>query len=193
MALTASEVRSFGFGHVYIAPVGTAFPASASDPVDTDDWTELGHISDAGIRPSFGKARSPIPSWQSFPNAVRNLKGAAATTFSFDLLQWNGDNIAYAMGDSGTWTDDGGGDYSYEPGDPGDVDERALILEGTDGENVYRILCPRTENQASVDFAWVGSAAAPLPIVATLLTPDGATKPYGLQTTDAAADAGLGS
>ena len=41
MALTATEVRSFGFGHVYVAPVGTAEPAEINVPVDTDDWTDV--------------------------------------------------------------------------------------------------------------------------------------------------------
>lgn len=186
MALTASEVRSFGFGHIYAAPVGTTEPAEIDDPVDTGDWTELGHGSDTGPRFSFGKARTPVSSWQSFPNAVRNLKGAAATTVSYDLLQWNAETIAYALGDSGSWTDSGGGLYTYEPGDPGDVDERAIIVEATDGDCNYRFIFRRTENQANVDFAWTGSALAPLPVVATVLTPDGEDKPYIIQTDDPA-------
>ena len=191
MALTATEVRSFGFGHVYVAPVGTAPPASLSTAVDTDDWTEVGHISDAGPRFSFGKSRSPVSSWQSFPDPVANLKGAAPSTVSYDLLQWNGANIAYALGDSGEWADDGGGDYSYEPGEVGEVDERALIVEATDGEFNYRWIFPRTENQANVDFALTGSALAPLPVVATILKPD-TGKSFGIQTDDPAV-AGLGS
>lgn len=192
MALTATEVRSFGFGHVYVAPVGTAEPAEIDVEVDTDDWTELGHGSDAGPRFSFGKGRSPVSSWQSFPDPVRNLRAAAATSVSYDLLQWNAENIAYALGDSGTWTDSGGGLYTYEPGEPGEVDERALIVEATDGACDYRFIFRRTENQANVDFAWQGSALAPLPVVATILTPDGADKPYIVQSNDPAL-AGLGS
>lgn len=186
MALTASEVRSFGFGHVYAAPVGSTEPVEIDDAVDTNVWTELGHGSDAGPRFSFGKARTPVSSWQSFPNAVRNLKGAAATTVSYDLLQWNAETIAYALGDSGSWTDSGGGLYTYEPGDPGDVDERAIIVEATDGDCNYRFIFRRTENQANVDFAWTGSALAPLPVVATLLVPDGDEKSYVIQSDDPA-------
>lgn len=192
MALTATEVRSFGFGHVYVAPVGTTEPGEINVAVDTDDWTELGHGSDAGPRFSFGKSRTPVSSWQSFPNAVRNLKGAAATTVSYDLLQWNAETLMYALGDSGTWTDSGGGLYTYEPGEASDVDERALIVEATDGDYDYRFIYRRTENQAAVDFAWTGSALAPLPVVATLLQPDGADKPYIIQSNDPAL-AGLGS
>jgi len=191
MALTASEVRSFGFGHVYVADVGTTEPTDIDVAVDTDDWLELGHGSDAGPRFSFGKARTPISSWQSFPNAVRNLKGAAATTVSYDLLQWNVSTLAYALGDSGEWTDSGGGIYTYTPGETSDVDERALIVEGTDGDYNYRFLFRRTENQAAVDFAWTGSTLAPLPVVATLLEPD-AGKAYIIQYDDPAL-AALGS
>lgn len=186
MALTASEVRSFPFGHVYAAPVGSTEPVSIAADVDTNVWTELGHLSDAGPRFSHGKARTAVSSWQSFPDAVRNLKGAAATTVSFDLLQWNAANLAYALGDSGEWVDAGGGLYTYEPGDPGDVDERAVIVEAVDGEYKYRFIYRRTENQANVDFGFTGSTLAPLPIVATLLVPDGETKRYAIQSDDPA-------
>lgn len=184
MALESSEVRSFGFGHVYIADVGSTEPANISAEVDPDaGWIELGHISDAGPRFSFGKGRSAVPSWQSFPDPVRNLKAAAATTCSFDLLQWNRYTLPLALG-GGTWAESGGM-YTFTPADAADVNEKALIVEATDDVYNYRFIFRRTENQANVDFAWTGSALAPLPIQSTILTPDGTgTAPYIIQSDD---------
>lgn len=189
MAIEATEVRSFGFGHVYTGPVGAVEPATITDPVDTDVWTEHGHISDAGPRFSFGKGRSPQTSWQSFPDPVRNLKAAAATTVSFDLLQWNSGNLFVALG-GGMFVPDGNGGFVYSPSDASDVYERALIVEATDGDIDYRFLFRRTENQANVDFGWTGTALAPLPIVSTVLAaPSEGQKPYIIQTNDSAIDA----
>lgn len=184
MTIDATEVRSFGFGHVYTAPVGSAEPANIAAAVDTDVWTEHGHISDAGPRFSFGKGRSPQTSWQSFPDPVRNLKAAATTTVSFDLLQWNSANLMIALG-GGIFLPDGSGGYTYTPADSSDVNERALIVEATDDEANYRFIFRRTENQANVDFGWTGTALAPLPIVSTVLAaPGGVSHPYIIQTDD---------
>ena len=182
MALDTTEVRSFGFGHVYIADVGETEPADISEAVPAG-WTELGHVSDAGPRFSFGKARSPQVSWQSFPDPVRNLKGAAATTVSFDLLQWNSDTLMLALG-GGTWLQDSAGIYTYTPAASDATNEKALIIEASDDDSDYRWIFRRTENQANVDFSWTGTALAPLPIVSTVLKADTGSN-YIIQTNDA--------
>lgn len=186
MTLDAAEVRSFPFGHGYVAPVGTAFPDEIDDPVDLDLWAELGHLSEAGPRFSFGKNLTPQASWQSRGRPVRNLRGAQPITVSFDLLQWNRNNTVYALGDSGSWAESspGSGLWTYTPGSEGDVDERALIVEAVDGDFNYRFCFARTENQAGVDFAWTGTALAPLPIVATVLEAPNEGAPYIIQSDD---------
>ena len=193
MALDTTEVRSFPFGHVYVADVGTEFPAQITNSVNLAlGWIELGHLTEAGPRFSFGKSLSPQASWQSRGRPVRNLRGAQPITCAFDLLQWNRYTIPYAIGDSGTWAVSGG-DYTYTPGSDGDVDERALIVEATDGDYDYRYCFRRTENQAGVDFAWTGTALAPLPIVASVLEATGGATPYIIQTNDPNIDAGAAS
>jgi hypothetical protein len=187
MALDATEVRSFGFGHGYVADVGAVEPATITAPVDLGEgWVELGHITDAGPRFSFGKSRTPISSWQAGGDPVRILKGAAATTVSYDLEQWNRWNLPLALGDSGTWAESApsSGLWTYTPGEKSDVDERALIIEASDGVYDYRFIFRRTENQANVDFAFTGTALAPLPVVATVLQGPGGLKPYIIQTND---------
>lgn len=189
MALESSEVRSFGFGHVYIAPVGTTEPANINAAV-SGDWVELGHVSDAGPRFSFGKGRTPVRSWQSYPEPVRNLKAESVTTVSFDLLQWNGDTLSLALG-GGSWSATGTGLFQYEPADASENNEVALIVEATDDEFDWRFIFRKTENQANVDFGWTGTALAPLPIVSTVLAADGDLKPYKIQTNDPNAADGL--
>lgn len=187
MALDTSEVRSFPFGHVYVAPVGTAEPATIDAPVSlAEGWLEMGHGAEDGPKFSFGKTRTPVASWQSGGLPVRNLKGAAPTTVGYSLLQWNRWTIPYALGDSGTWTESApsSGLWTYTPGATSDVDERALIVEATDGTVKYRYIFRKTENQAATEFAFTGTALSPLPILATVLEADGGAKPYIIQTND---------
>lgn len=190
MTLDSTEVRSFASGsngHVYAAPVGTVEPADISEAV-SGSWTELGHISDAGPRFSFGKNRTPVQSWQSHPDPVRTLKDAAVTTISYDLLQWNAHNVALAVG-GGSWTEDSSGIWTFTPADADHTVEQALIIEGQDGDaEKWRFIFRRTENQAAVDFAWTGTALSPLPIQSTVLTPDG-TERFIIQTNSAAISA----
>lgn len=189
--LDPDEVRSLGTGTLYIAEVGATEPATYSDPFDDAEWFECGHLSDAGPRFSFGKARTDVRSWQSYPDPVRTLKGESINTIAADLLQWNRDNITYALG-GGAWTDDGGGDFTFEPADASADNIKAVAVEGIDGEYGYRFIFRRTETRANVDFAFTPTALAPLPIQATVLAAPTGLKPWIFQTNDPAF-AALGS
>jgi hypothetical protein len=185
MALTPTQARTFSFGHVYAAPVGTAEPTNISAVVDTDDWTELGHISDAGPRFSLGRTTTPKYSWQSFPEPVRVLTGASVKQVSYDLLQWGRESIITALGGAFTGTTP---NFVYTP--DGIPPERALILELVDGTAKWRWIVRRTVNQAPFDFAATSTELAPIPIQSVFLQPDddagSPVAPYIIQTNDAA-------
>lgn len=186
MALTATEVRSFGFGHVYVAPVGTDIPDTPTEALDAD-WADLGHVSDAGVTPNWGKAKSGVSSWQSFPDYVRMLDGVAPKSLAFALLQWNSSTLAYAFGDGGEFTEPTTGVYSYQPGEKGaSDDERAILLEAVDGDYTYRLGYRRSLNQANLSVPFVGSALAPLNIDAVCLEPDGGEDAWFFITDDPA-------
>lgn len=183
--LDPDEVRSLGTGTVYIGAVGATEPDDYDATPDDAEWYEVGHISDAGPRFSFGKSRTPIRSWQSYPDPVRTLAGESINTIAADLLQWNRENFEYAMG-GGDWTDDGGGLYTFEPADASEDNEKALIVEGIDGDYGYRFIFRRTEVQSNVEFAFTPTALAPLAITATVLAAPVGTKPWMFQTNDPA-------
>ncbi len=183
MTLESSETRAFTTGHVYYAPLGTAYPADITTSFShAAGWFEAGHLSDAGPQFSFGKARNPVTSWQSFPRPVRNLKGAAVESVKFDLLQWNRNSIQLAFG-GGTWSTDTTGAYRFTPPDDEDVDYRALGIELVDGDYTYRFLAQKVENQAPTAFSAVATGLSPLPIEAVILEPDSGA-PWVIQTND---------
>ena len=189
--LISDEIRSFGTGGVYVADVSATEPADATEALNSE-WLHLGYITEEGVTPNFGKARNPVTSWQSFPDPVRNLKATAESTFSFGLMQWNQDTLSLALG-GGTWTTDSAGVYTFTPPDASATDEKAIAIEGYDGDTFYRIIVRRCENQAGVQFAWTGTEATALPIVMTMLSAPEGEESYIIQAADDAIISGTGS
>lgn len=187
MSLDSSEVRVAGTGHIYVAPVGTDFPASITEAVDTDDWAELGFVSEGGAKFKFGRDVTDVPAWQSY-DPVRKIVTATPKSIAFDLEQWNRETIELALG-GGEWTEPSPGEYEFEPPAESFIDERALIVEMTDGDVNYRFCYRKSTNTAGVEFALVRANAAMFPISMDVLAADAGAKPYFIQSDDPALEA----
>jgi hypothetical protein len=185
MALDAEEVRSFGNVTIYVGDVGATEPADLTTTPDESEWFEVGHTSDEGVSFSFGKARTPFRSHQSYPQPVRVVKGEAVTTVGVSLLQWNAANLAYALG-GGEWTEDNSGEFTFTPANASVDNEKALIIDAFDGDITSRWIFRRTEVQSNVDFTASPTALAPLPISAVVLAAPGEADDYNFITDDPA-------
>lgn len=182
MSLETAEIPVFGSGHVYTAPVGTAFPANISAAVNqAAGWKDHGYTTVEGVRFSFARESTDLEAWQSF-DPVRTLITKVPKTVSFDLLQWNQFTIQLALG-GGTVT---GADpnYEYSPPDPSFVDDRALIIEGTDDDKTYRFCYRKALNKSGIDFAMVRTNASPLAITMSILAADNDADPFIIQSND---------
>lgn len=183
MALESPEVRVFGTGNIYVAPVGTSFPATVSAAVDPDaGWVDLGYTTEEGARFQFSREVNRIPAWQSF-DPIRMVVTGVPKQVMFDLQQWNQNTLKLALG-GGTVTEPSAGEYQYEPPSEEFVDERALIVEGRDGDYTYRFCYRRAFNEQPVDFAMVRETSSPLPIGMSILAADNGLKPFLIQTDD---------
>lgn len=183
MAFDSDEVRVTGTGHVYVADVGTAFPTTVSDPVSHNTgWVELGYCSEEGARFSFGREINNIMAWQAF-DPIRKVVTAVPKSVSFDLQQWNQHTVKLALG-GGTVTEPATDNYQYEPPDESYLDERALIVEGIDGDYTYRFCYRKALNESGVDFAFVRSDPVLFPITMGILAADDGAKPFLIQTND---------
>lgn len=183
MALESSEVRVTGTGHVYVAPVGTAFPTDISTAVShAAGWRELGYVSEEGARFSFGREVNEIMAWQSF-DPLRLVVTAVPKQVQFDLMQWNQFTVSLALG-GGTFTEPTSGNYLYEPPAEDFIDERALIIEGTDGDYDYRFCYRKSVNMEGVDFAFVRENPVLFPVTMRILAADAGAKSFLLQTND---------
>lgn len=182
--LDPTEVVVAGTGAIYRAPVGTDFPASISDAVDEAAWFDLGYASEEGAKFSFARESNKLGAWQSF-DPIRTIVTSVPKSIATELLQWNGETLKTALG-GGTITEPETGEFEFEPADPGDVDEFALIVEGTDGDKHYRFCYRKSAVEDPVEFDFVRSDAAKLPVKFTVLAADGDAKPYLIQTDDPA-------
>lgn len=183
MSLESSEVRVTGTGHVYVAPVGTPFPANVSvAPSHAAGWRELGYCSEAGARFTFGREINNIMAWQSY-DPVRKVVTSVPKSVAFDLQQWNQFTVQLALG-GGTVSEPTSGQYLYEPPDESFLDERALIVEGVDGDYTYRFCYRKALNESGVEFAFVRSDPVLFPITMGILAADGGAKPFFIQTDD---------
>jgi hypothetical protein len=181
MALDAEELFVAGTGHIYRAPLGTAFPTSISAPV-ASPWVDLGYASEEGARFSFGRDVNEIMGWQS-QDPLRIVTTQIPKEISVDLMQLNNETWKTALG-GGSWTEPSPGEYQYEPPDESFNDEFAMIVEGTDNDRNFRFCFYRVINMSGVEFAMVRENPIMLPITVKVLANDNGA--YLVQTDDAA-------
>lgn len=182
--LDSDEVVVTGTGRVYVAPVGTVFPASITDPIDEDDWTDLGYVTEPGARFNFGRSVNELMAWQSY-DPIRVVVTAVPKTVAFDLMQWNQATMKLALG-GGEVNEYEAGAYEYQPPDEQFVDVRAFIITGVDGDKNYRFCFRKALNQRGVEFAFVRENPVSLPIEIKVLAAPSGLKPYVIQTDDPA-------
>lgn len=180
MTLDSAETFIGQTGHIYWAPTGTDFPASVGEAIDTDDWTELGYVDTDGVQFTDTPSFQAIRSWQK-RKPIRMLKGDIEATVGFNVQQWNNDTLLLAFG-GGDVTEDEAGEFTYHPPSEEEVVERALIIEGFDGDVVTRLCIARALNQAATTFSWNRTAEAKLPMEFMVMAADDETDDWFIQS-----------
>lgn len=175
------EIAVNGLTDVYVAPVGTTFPASLD--ADLSDWTHLGLTAESGVKPGLNRTLFSVKSSQRF---YPTRKGVASidADIEFDLQQWNSDTLLLALG-GGTIEDEGGGEWLFTPAPSSFIDERALLLVTTDGDNVTMWGWARTTNTKNFTSSFVRTAESVLPIGMSILDP-GDAEPFLIRGNSAA-------
>lgn len=182
--LDGGEVLVTGLGHLYIAPVGAAFPANIAAAIDPLVWTNLGYVDPAGAKFDFGRNVNPIPAWQSY-DPVRIVTKDVPKKITANLLQWNAATASLAMGGV-VVTEDAPFQFHIEPQVESFVDQHALIVDGTDGTRTYRFCYRKVFNEGGVSFSFVRDLPAMLPVTLAVLAADGGLRPFFIQSNDPA-------
>lgn len=178
MALNADETVVGARGDVYVAPVGTAFPADP-DAAPAVAWVHLGYISDDGASFSPDQNVEEFTAWQSL-SPIRRARTSLAFSMSFTLLQLNPDTLPLALGGGTITADTPVGFDTYEPPDPEDLYERAVLLRVLDGTRTYDLRIKRALPTDLGETQFAKGAMASLPVTLGVLVPADASKPYSL-------------
>lgn len=184
MAQDATDIRVAGKANIYLAPLGTTFPAWEVPP--DDPWVDLGFVTPDGITATYGREVAEIYAMQS-ADPVRIISTRTPKTIGFDMMQQGRDQLILAMGGGAYALEALETDvYRYTPPDASVVDERAMLVEMVDGLNVYRWEYKRVNNREGVEQKLVREDATTFPVVMQILVPADASAPFNLITNDPA-------
>lgn len=183
MPADASEVVVGANGRVLVAPADTAVLPTTMAALNAV-WVEVGYVSEDGVTFTDGKDIEDVNAWQAF-YPIRKLVSAKNSAVEFVMRQWNESTVPFAFG--GGTISRTAGVTTYKPPAPGVLDERALIVEWTDGAETFRLVFPRGMVTGEVSANVVRTAALDLPInyeVTPAGVPDGtlAKEPWYLLT-----------
>lgn len=159
MALTASEVRVAGTGHVYLAPSGTTLPTNVATALNAG-FIDLGYCTEDGVDLTFGRETKMIDSWQA--DSIRNITLKQPVGIGFTLMQVNKNTLTAALG-GGT----GAGattEYTFTPAADGVNTEGVMVIEFVDGSLTYRWLFHRVILDGELKVNFKRDVAVDLPV-----------------------------
>lgn len=176
MPLLSSEVRVAGTGELFLAPVGTAFPADTTAAPGAA-FKGFGYTTEDGVVLSKSVDREGVAAWQS-PTPVRYIVTGVEFTVQATLLQSNAETVKMWLG-SADFTGAAAvppalPELSAEmPIDPV-TQEFAMILEWKDGLIVSRLLVPKCELTETGDITLAREATS-YPVTFGAIAPDSGT------------------
>jgi hypothetical protein len=182
MPVLGSEVRVGANGIIYVAPSGTAVPATVG--AAWTGFTDVGYATEEGVTIGRALTTEQIRAWQSI-SAIRYLVTEVAFTVSFSLLQWNKTTLPFWLG-GGTVVNQGGGSFKYTISSAPAIDERAFGVEWTDGALTYRATIGRGMVIESGESSVTRSEGIALPITFAAMSPASGTELAAILTNDTA-------
>lgn len=186
MPLSTSQVRVGVSGSLYLAPVGTAFPADVTAAPATA-WVEMGFLSEEGVTLAPTIGASDIKAWQTlYP--VRRIVTERGLDFKFKLMQRNIEAMRLTFG-GGTITEVTPNVlFRYTPPSAGATDDRAAIIEIRDGTITDRYLIDRCTVTEVGDIELKRDGAAMFDLTMSILGDPAGLDPWVMLTNDPAMD-----
>lgn len=180
---TPAETIIAGTGTLYHAPEGTTLPAYLSDALDPA-FVAVGFITEDGAKFTDEKDTNDVRAWQSFYPVRKHITGRSAM-IELTLMQWNEPNMILAYGGGGI-TEPQPGEYRYNPPEPEELAISAIVIDFADGDKLYRFSAGRAFVTSNTETTWAKSGPALLPITFEILAPEGAGKPWNIDSDDPA-------
>lgn len=137
MAIDATEVRVASDGRIYTGAVDAVEPADVSAAISAVTYTDLGLASEDGVNLTPSLDTDDINAWQSV-TPIRRIVTGSSLEIGFTLLQSN-------MTTMGLYLNATAGVNRLDvPRAPAPL-ERALLIEWTDGGEVFRLYVARAQ------------------------------------------------
>lgn len=172
MAQDSNELVVASHGDVYVAPAGTAVPATNdADAALNAAFDNLGYLTEDGVTLTVTPNIQEFMAWQT-RHPVRRELVSQDISLACTLEQWNVDNIAIAFG-GGTVVETASGVFKYEFLDDDDtLAEYVLVVDWQDGTKKYRVCFSRVNVTETVSTQLQRSALATLPLTFKVLAPE---------------------
>lgn len=181
MAGNAAETVIAANGSVWVAAVGTSFPATVTTSPGAG-WTDLGYITEGGVKVKPKVEVASFGAWQS-AYKIRTVITGRDLTIGFALRQWNETNLVLALGGGAV---SGSGPYTYTPPQIGAaLVERAVLVRWQDGSKNYDLKILKAMPVDLAEFGLMRTGMADLGVTLELHDDgDDTTAPYTIVTDD---------
>lgn len=183
--MNKNEILTPARTYVWLAPVGTAFPASPAGPF-VAPWRNVGHTTEDSLQfetsPEFEEFRSAQSDY-----AVKKFQTSDAATVQVDLAQWNGANLKAVHG-GGSITKVGTAPnehFKFTPPRVGEREDVAAAVHVKEGDKNYLYALPITTQSEGVSSSLGKGAVSTLPLRLDVLGGDDADAWYMLTDDEA--------
>ncbi len=173
--LSVAELMVAAGEVVAAAPAGTANIALTA-PVAAP-FVDLGYVNEDGVQLTDSPSETNVPAWQS-PTPILVLTTEVSRTFAFNLMQWNPDVLAFAIGGAMVTPAPAAGE-TFRPDARGSF---AWLARWKDGDgNTWQAYSPRGKVTGDVSAALTRTAVGVFAATFTA-TPEGSEPAWELSS-----------
>jgi len=174
MATDTEAVKVAVTGGVYYGALSATLPGDATEAID-NSLTEVGYISEDGIKQSIDAKTENIKAWQN-GDTVRTVQSSHEVTFEFTMIESNDDAKELYYGQTVVA---GKIELTGEQ-----MPEKAYVFEMLDGGTAMRIVLPRARVVDRGEIVWKNDEAVAYNVTVNALPDDTGVKAYLYQEDD---------
>lgn len=158
----ASEITVGANGRVLVADYSavSVWPTTVAAALPAQ-FVEVGFVSEDGVTFTDSKTIADVKAWQAF-YPVRKIITEKMSKIEFIMQQYNDNTVKAAFG--GGIVAVASGVVTYTPPVPGEIAVLAMVLEWTDGTDIYRLVMPRGMVTGEVSSKVTRTDNADLPV-----------------------------
>lgn len=145
---------------IWVAPVGTAMPATVNT-APADPWNTLGYLSEDGVKVSQSTDSQNIMAWQT-KTPLRSFVTSREVSLEFTMLELSKRNFQLYFGQKMDAADEAEFSITVRGDEP--AHQYAILLDLIDGDLITRLYYPRASLSQAGDMEVTQSGAIGLPV-----------------------------